>query len=452
MPPHLALLLSALLTFWMLRSDKLARPRFTPAHALVLLWLMIIASRPVTSWFGGFGSGSSDVEGNTAEALITLSFFIAAFAILLRQNFNFAVIPRANIYLFLLILYFGLSCLWSFLPFVSFKRWFKECGSILIALLIIASPNPGDTLRSICIRSAYVLFPLSIVLIKYFPHLGRAYSVSGQPMVTGVTDQKNALGLMCCIFCLAIIWDIYQTRLESRLSIFSRILRPQQIALCLGLWLLIDSQSKTSLLAFLVGTLIFFATHLPPVRRIPRTFATITFIVIAASIAITSVSTIIAAPILEAVGRDATFTGRTKIWQVVLDQPTNPLFGSGFYIFWNEYGPSVWSNFAGNFFVRSAHNGYIEVYLDGGIAGCALLSFFLLSLASRTSSYFDHHNPFGRAIFAYFCIFVIANFSESYTLRPGPLWFITIVIALAHLRTDLRLSRTHPQHPSAQAL
>lgn len=431
MPPILALLISFGLTAWLIKRDRVPRPPMDFARWLVMLWLMIRASRPVTSWFGGTFGGANDIEGNQTEALIMVGFFVAAAVQLSRRGFNFSSIPRLHIFFFLLLLYFGLSCVWSAYPLSSFKRWSKEFGAVLVALVLVTDSRPIETLKLICIRSAFLLFPLSVALIKYFPHLGRAYSVSGQPMVTGVTDQKNSLGLISCIFCLALVWDIYDAKRRYGVKIFSATMRPQLFALGLGLWLLSDSQSKTSLIALILGLVLFFGTHNGLVRRKSAGFAMCVFGALGVTLAAIGTSTMIAAPLWEAVGRDATLTGRTEIWQAALAQPINPLIGCGYFIFWNEFGPAVWSNFQGNFYVRSAHSGYIETYLDGGYIACALLGFYLVSLGWRLSRHYTASWSFGRFAFALFIILLITNFSEAYILRLGSLWFLVVFITLA---------------------
>jgi len=77
------------------------------------------------------------------------------------------------------------------------------------------------------------------------------------------------------------------------------------------------------------------------------------------------------------VGRDASFTGRTTIWDAVLSTNTNPLIGTGYESFWlGARLNQVWQ-LAGP--VNEAHNGYLEIYLDLGLLGLTLLVGLLLS-------------------------------------------------------------------------
>ena len=76
---------------------------------------------------------------------------------------------------------------------------------------------------------------------------------------------------------------------------------------------------------------------------------------------------------MEASGRDATLTGRTGIWQTVLNEPNNPLLGTGYASFWlGDRLQRIWALYPRTPLLQ-AHNGYFEVYLNLGMVGVALL-------------------------------------------------------------------------------
>jgi O-antigen ligase len=77
------------------------------------------------------------------------------------------------------------------------------------------------------------------------------------------------------------------------------------------------------------------------------------------------------APIL---GRDATLSGRTAIWHQVLDCiALRPWLGYGYGAFWRGMrGPSLQISAAVHFMVVHAHNGFLEIALELGVAGLAL--------------------------------------------------------------------------------
>src|SRR5260370_30903672 len=75
-----------------------------------------------------------------------------------------------------------------------------------MVLVILTDPDPVAALKRLFSRIGFVLLPLSILFIKYYPSIGRAFTVSGSPMYTGVTTQKNQLAVICLIFRLGSLW------------------------------------------------------------------------------------------------------------------------------------------------------------------------------------------------------------------------------------------------------
>ena len=71
------------------------------------------------------------------------------------------------------IVYCLLSILWSDFPFVSFKRWIKVLGHPIMVLVIFTEPDPKEALVRLMKRCAYIVLPVSILWMKYYPNLGR---------------------------------------------------------------------------------------------------------------------------------------------------------------------------------------------------------------------------------------------------------------------------------------
>jgi len=428
MPPILALALGTGFIAWLMRKDMAARGRLSSAMWVPFLWLLIHGSRPVTTWVHIGGGGGGDAEGNVYEAAIALALFIAAFSILQRRAFVWNRLVYLNVAFFVILGYLALSTVWSPFPFIAFKRWSKEFGNVLIALVILTEKDSAESFKVVLVRCAYILFPMSVVLIKYYPRFGRGFSVEGFPMVTGVTDQKNSLGLICCVFGLALVWDMFDELKQGARRGFWKRLLPQEITLAIGMWLLLTSESKTSLLALLAGTAIFLSPVLGILRRHSTLLARTCVVVVPVLLIVAAVNTVVFAPALEAVGRDTTFTERTKIWHAVLDQPINPVLGMGYFSFWLEYREAVQAEGVPQ---DNAHNGYLEMYLDGGMVGCALLAIFLLTTCWRMAGAFSPGSSFSRVTFAIAIVALITNFAEVYFFRLDTLWFCLVFSALA---------------------
>lgn len=425
MPPFAALTLAIILIVWLVWQDSRHRGSIS---WLPFIWALTHGSRPVSDWFGAEGS---QLGGNPIEAGFTLIMITAAFFILARRNFPLNRMLAFNVAFSVILLYFAISTVWAPYPFVAFKRWFKELGNVLVILVFLSEQNPAEALKIIFVRCSYILFPLSIVFMKYYPAIGRSMSRAGEWMITGVTSQKNSLGLICAVFILTLIWDIYDTRDRYPKKEAASLNRPKWISIAMGMFLLIACNSQTSLLALIVGTAIFMATYLKPIRKAPAFYARLTAISVAGMLAVAALWTATAAPLLQAMGRDASFTGRSKIWEVVLQQEINPVVGCGFYSFFIEKGDDVWAEFF-EFSANSAHNGYLEIYLDGGIVGCVLLGCFLLSTLGRLSRRYSHEDSYSRYLFTLAVVALIMNFSESYFFRLTLIWIMLVYGSLAH--------------------
>src|SRR5208282_3244758 len=168
----------------------------------------------------------------------------------------------------------------------------------------------------------------------YFPDFGRQSTRAGDNMFTGVTLQKNSLGEVVFVFSLILLWglvEIYRekNRKGKRVQLLIRL-----GMLLIGLWLLVTCDSQTSLLCLVVGSIIYWGTgRLLRMRQGKAVLIAVLSVVI---VGVTADKTFgISDMIIRAMGRNPTLTGRTYIWRSVMEQKTDQLFGSGFYIFWD---------------------------------------------------------------------------------------------------------------------
>ncbi len=96
--------------------------------------------------------------------------------------------------------------------------------------------------------------PLSILLIKYYPQWGRAYAThwDSTQFFVGVSDNKNMLGMVCMVFGLAGVWRVLQAWSGPRAE-KKKALIVHGTVLVMAIWLLIVSDSKTSLSCFVLA-------------------------------------------------------------------------------------------------------------------------------------------------------------------------------------------------------
>ncbi|MES2467151.1 MAG: O-antigen ligase family protein [Verrucomicrobiota bacterium] len=415
------------LAFWLLRRDSRRRNGISNALWIPTFWMAILMSRPLSMWLG-FGGGTDTLEGSPLDRL--LHFFVIghALVILNRRRINWSEIISGNWPVFLFYGFFLISVLWADPPFVSFKRWFKDLGMVFIALVILTERKPMEAIRSVFVRCAYVLIPLSVIFIRWFPEWGRFYSRHGGGEITGVTTQKNSLGITAMICGLIFLWDWLETRQVSVRS--RRESRAERMilltAMGMSVYLIDLSQSKTSLICFLVGAGLIAASYVKSWAGAMRWAGIYVLLFVGSFYALDSAFGL-TEKVLGMLGRDLTFTGRTEVWEAILALDTPSMLGTGFCNFWSN---KFYLSKLPYWVAHSAHNGYLEVYLDGGWMGVTILGVLLIATWSRIGAHLKTGDQYAMVRLAVFLCIAIGSFSESHFGRLGPLWFLFILIAL----------------------
>jgi exopolysaccharide production protein ExoQ len=203
------------------------------------------------------------------------------------------------------------------------------------------------------------------------------------------------------------------------------------VLLGFGAWLLVTCHSSTALFCALMAVLLFWASkYLAGIRR-PITGIATCVAIICGLLWVAQIPGV-KQSIYSALGRDQTLTGRTEIWRLVREQNINPVVGCGFQSFWNSQpGAEVYDELRDTN-IRTAHNGYLETYLDGGLVGIVLLTIMLLSATYKAIKAVVTTG--GRLVDRFaliFCLVALAyNWTESDFFRLEPLWFAFLLFTL----------------------
>jgi O-antigen ligase len=335
---------------------------------------------------------------------------------------------RQNAWLIALLAYMLVSTLWSDIPLSAFKRWTREAIVVIMVLVVLSEADPRQALESLLRRCAYILIPFSVILIRYYPRLGREYTHwSGKETWIGVTVHKNSLGCVCLVTGFFLVWELYR-RWKKRSHARWKYQGWADLAvLFLTLYLLKGAEnaySATAIGAFAVGIAAFLTLLWLRKQKLriplPALLSLVGFLIWFGT----------AAPFLggsnlatfsSSLGRDATLTGRTETWaQLVPVVEREPLLGCGFGSFWTTARREFYR-------MSYGHNGYLDTLLEIGAVGLALFSAWFLSSARKL------HRALARdyewASFA-ICLLVMAlvyNATESALTLADP---IIAVVAL----------------------
>jgi exopolysaccharide production protein ExoQ len=425
----IAFLLWALATWQLFRLDPLPKDgRVSKASWVPFIWIFLAMSRNVSAWLQINSGGASDayLEGSPFDRAVLTVILAVGVIILCNRGQKALKILQSNIPILLYFLYCGVSILWSDFPDVAFKRWFRAMGDVVMILIILTDPDWFASVRRLLTRLGYWLAPLSILLIRYFPEMGRSYSRGGRPFWTGAATDKNALGMFCMILGLAAIYrflEIYRGKEgEKRRG----PLMAQGAMILMTFYLLREADSATAFSCFFMGGGIMLATYF-------FKFARKTVLIHAMVLAVLAVSASalflgLGGGMVQDLGRDSTLTGRTEIWHYALAMVKNPLIGAGYESFW--VGPRLFQMARSiDQGVNQAHNGYIELYLNLGWIGLTLLALLLLAGYRRIASAVRKNIQAGNLRLAYFVATLAYNFTEAGFKMMHPVWIFFLMSA-----------------------
>lgn len=240
----------------------------------------------------------------------------------------------------------------------------------------------------------------------------------------GLYGHKNLLGAACLIGLAVWLPAMFSksTKIEYRCS-FAMVL--------LSFLLLFLSRSTTSLLVCLVILAAFFVITL----RVPITvkmFLTPTPVL---AIYLLIVNLTPYSPmefVLDIVGKDATFTGRTDLWAAVMDSfRENKYFGLGYNGFWvGKFGESSFFTSSLNWSrMVQAHNGYLDILNELGMVGFAIFLAFLGQALFRGFRFLKRNRQQGLVFLLIIIIAILSNFMESSFCRLVTLTWLMFLVS-----------------------
>jgi O-antigen ligase len=190
---------------------------------------------------------------------------------------------------------------------------------------------------------------------------------------------------------------------------------------------------------------LLFILRFPMVQRIPLLLLALVVVTLGAILIFQN-----AALLPAIVSKDATLTGRTELWSLVLVAIDNrPWLGYGFDSFWQGmHGESLTIIRGVGWLVPTAHNGYLDLLLGVGIVGTALFAIPLLQMGIRALRHVSLEGSQARYYpIAFIILWLVYNLNESALLtRSGmPLLFlVALSTSLSLQRTDGSLSQYSP--------
>jgi exopolysaccharide production protein ExoQ len=416
--------------------DRDKSVRTSKALWLPVIWLWIAGSRSVSVWLatggGSEGALASTLDGSPMDATIYAALMVAGMIVLFQRTNRTTALLKASGPVLIYFLYCMISTAWSPIHGPAFKRWTKDVGDLVMVLVIATDAQPIAALRRLYSRVGFILLPFSIVLIRY-TDLGRGYDPDGTPMNTGVTTNKNALGLIVFLVSLGALWNLRALLMDKKDPNRARRLVAQGTLLTFGIVLLQMAHCATAIACFVLGGGLMLATNLRAIRNRPgRVHALCLGIVLVGGITLLFGGESL---VTSALGRNSDL-GRTDIWKASIATADSPVFGTGFESFWNTNAHKVAQSpaLAGYWDMSnlvSAHNGYIEVYLDLGWVGLCFIALILISGYRRAAKAFERDPQFGSLILAYIATSALYSITEVGFRVLAPSWIFLLLAVVS---------------------
>lgn len=309
-----------------------------------------------------------------------------------------------------------ISALWSDAPIVTIKR------AILLAIVafigLVASVHATQkrsSLPLLLLKPLTTILVLSALFSLIAPSI--AFSSIGWQ---GITSQKNLMGQVAAILVLVGLLSLEHLKPSKR---FFLVLA--------SFVALVMSSSGTAMVCLASSLLAVALIRLVATLRTHRSWwvpALVAALVVL--VALFSAFIFDALPaypevrsaLLAALGKSETLTGRTALWDLVLEQSRyrSDWIGGGYGAFWDiSYTRIAYIVGRLGFAPIQAHNGYLDLFNDLGLIGLILVMAVLATYLARIAAMAVRHSSTPEAGFHIaLCVYVVlANFSESSLLR-----------------------------------
>ncbi len=379
------------------------------------------------AWMKPFNGGGVEPADNALIRMAHYPAYVAGLVLVGMGPLDALAALRRTPLVWGLVAFAFVSTLWSIDPAATDRRAVALLFSTLCGVAVAARLSWTQLTRMLALCLAGVSL-VSLVLAVLIPTYGRMQEVFPGAW-SGVFVEKNGLGAWAAQTLVAC---------AAAFVIDPRRRWAWAAGSALGAGLLLASTSKTALVVARLGCRCFaFAWA---VRRGPAAAVTATFLGVVAVGATAFAVAFSPDTLLGLLGKDATLTGRTRIWAAVVRQiATRPRTGFGYGAVWSDqtgWGPVYWVVKQYGARPAYAHNGWIDLWLGLGVYAvwmwAALLALTWITTLAATYSRSD-----ALLALPFLAMFTLTNLTESSIVLYNAIgWVLFVMLAAKVLLPD----------------
>ena len=397
------------------------RPRVDAVEAVAFAASVLIVLIFSQAWvFPLLGEHGDPSESGLVRVLF-LPAYASALFLLALQPVPFALALVRQPLLLLLMAIVGASVLWSVEPDQTVRRMVALYATTLGGVVLGVRYN-WARLAEVVGAALAILAVGSLLMAVGVPSIGVMHSLFPGAW-RGLWAEKNGLGgimtLGVCVLSAAALLNPARARIWWPFA-------------GLALALVLMSTSKTSLVALVLGGGVLAFVWL--VRRGPAMSVAAIWLAALAIGALACLAIFASDLMFNLLGKDATLTGRTRIWAAVIHQiRLRPWTGYGYGAVWSEtgdWGPLAWIIKEAGFKPEHAHNAWLEQWLGLGVFGLgAFVLFYLQTLITAAIGVF---RTAGAYLFApYLIVYTLISLTESVAVTYNDFrWVIFVAVAV----------------------
>jgi exopolysaccharide production protein ExoQ len=354
------------------------------------------------------------------QAIILPIFLVAASIIVLNLGRSLRTAARAPLTL-LLVGFAIASTLWSDLPELSLRRSLALAGTTLFGIYLVTRFDSRTRLHLLSCALTITLIG-SVLVALLLPEYGTMGGGVHTPW-QGIFTDKNTFGrLMVLSAAIFLVKASAGGRLRWLLWMLAGG----------AAYLVFRAHSATALVV-----LMSLMCLLPFYLSLRLHYSRLILIAIWAILIGTVGALFVIArseQILADLGRDATLTGRTELWEAVLGFIRSRVWlGYGYSAFWTGWsGPAgdIWA--ALSWEPPHAHNGFLDLWLDLGLVGvCICVLDIVLSVRRSVSAAATPQSSADLWGIVFWTVLLLSNISESTLVRQNSLFWVLYVTAVA---------------------